>query len=203
VTPHKRERGRPRGFEISHALDQAIGVFWACGYDGADLDALTKAMGISRSSFYAAFTDKSELFQRVIERYAETLGARPVAAMETAPSLHEALRRFGKAIVDLAHTDDVPLGCLVACVGAEKAATDPKIGALVLQIIATTQERIEAALACHAPTAVARGAHSVAASLCVALMQSCAIKARVGFPIQKMRSEVRANLATIEEALSD
>ncbi|WP_291865038.1 TetR/AcrR family transcriptional regulator [Bradyrhizobium sp.] len=202
VTTEKRERGRPRSFEISPALDQALGVFWECGYDGADLDALTKAMGISRSSFYAAFTDKSELFQQVMQRYAETLGARPVAALESAPSLHEALRRFGKAIVELACTEDRPLGCLVACVGVEKAATNPNVRALVLQVIGTTQDRIEAALGRYAPAAVASEAHAVAASLCVAMMQSCAIKARVGVPLQKLRSEMRADLAAIERLLS-
>ena len=47
--------GRPRAFDIDEALDRAVLVFWSKGFEGASLDDLTEAMGISRPSLYRAF----------------------------------------------------------------------------------------------------------------------------------------------------
>ena len=63
--------GRPRGFDESAALEAAMRVFWEKSYEGATLSDLTSAMGINRSSMYAAFGDKEALFRRAMERYRE------------------------------------------------------------------------------------------------------------------------------------
>lgn len=63
--------GRPRAFDVDEALDQAVRVFWARGYEGASLDDLTGAMGITRTSMYRAFGNKEDLFRRALDRYTE------------------------------------------------------------------------------------------------------------------------------------
>ncbi|MFD8079142.1 TetR/AcrR family transcriptional regulator [Streptomyces sp. NPDC059718] len=63
--------GRPREFDVDEALDRAMRVFWERGYEGVSLTDLTKAMGISKPSLYAAFGDKRELFRKALERYTE------------------------------------------------------------------------------------------------------------------------------------
>src|ERR1700747_2087986 len=61
--------GRPRAFDVQHALDQALKVFWRKGYEGASLPDLTRAMGINRPSLYAAFGNKEALFRKALARY--------------------------------------------------------------------------------------------------------------------------------------
>ena len=61
--------GRVRQFDADEALDRALEVFWARGYEGATLPELTKAMGINRPSLYAAFGNKEQLFHKALDRY--------------------------------------------------------------------------------------------------------------------------------------
>jgi len=61
--------GRTRQFDVDEALDRALEVFWARGYEGATLPELTRAMGINRPSLYAAFGNKEQLFRKALERY--------------------------------------------------------------------------------------------------------------------------------------
>ncbi len=53
------------------ALDAAGRIFWEKGYEGATLDDLTAAMGISRPILNATYGNKQSLFKLVLERYKE------------------------------------------------------------------------------------------------------------------------------------
>jgi AcrR family transcriptional regulator len=58
-----------RQFDADLALDRALQVFWARGYEGAALPELTRAMGINRPSLYSAFGNKEQLFRKALEHY--------------------------------------------------------------------------------------------------------------------------------------
>src|ERR1700683_5630379 len=61
--------GRTRQFDMDEALDRALEVFWARGYEGATLPEPTRAMGIRQRSFYAAFGNKEQLCRKALDRY--------------------------------------------------------------------------------------------------------------------------------------
>lgn len=61
--------GRPKEFDEAEALAGAMEVFWAKGYDGAGIAALTAAMGIGRQSLYDTFGDKRALYVRAVDAY--------------------------------------------------------------------------------------------------------------------------------------
>jgi len=87
-------------------------VFWAQGYEGATLTDLTAAMGITRTSMYAAFGNKEELFRAVLQRYQSGPAEYLTRALEepTARAVAMAFLAGGVATTTRA---DSPLGCLV------------------------------------------------------------------------------------------
>ena len=61
---------RPIEFDRSQAVNKALVLFWRKGYQASSLADLLGAMGIGRSSFYAAFTDKRSLFIECLDLWA-------------------------------------------------------------------------------------------------------------------------------------
>src|ERR1700731_3228166 len=106
----KSKMGRPRGFDENAALEAAMRGFWEKSYEGATLSDLTSAMGINRSSMYAAFGDKAALFRRTMERYREG----PMRYMREAlgkPVLRDAVASLLHRTVVFLSQPDHPRGC--------------------------------------------------------------------------------------------
>lgn len=103
--------GRPREFDPDDALEQAMRVFWAKGYEGASLTDLTEAMGITRSSMYAAFGNKDELFQRVVERYTEGPASYGFRALSE-PTAREVAQSILRGAAAASTSRETPHGCL-------------------------------------------------------------------------------------------
>ena len=120
--------GRPRGFDADAALDAAVRVFWAQGYEGASLDDLTQAMGINRTSMYRAFGNKEQLFGLALARYTEG-PASYVARALAEPTAREVAAAFLAGSVRGTTLPDCPSGCLgvqgaLATGGAGRPAHD-------------------------------------------------------------------------------
>ncbi|MEU5553692.1 TetR/AcrR family transcriptional regulator [Micromonospora sp. NPDC047793] len=107
----KVQQGRPRGFDAEAALQKAMTVFWKQGYEGASLADLTEAMGISRTSMYAAFGNKEQLFHLALQRYEEGPGAYVVQALG-APTAREVATAFLTGSVQANTRPGCPAGCL-------------------------------------------------------------------------------------------
>lgn len=80
-------RGRPLSFDRRRALETALSLFQARGYEGTSVANLVAAMGITPPSLYAAFGSKEQLFREAISLYLAEEGAfaaRALAEEETA-----------------------------------------------------------------------------------------------------------------------
>lgn len=114
--------GRPRGFDADEALEKAMLVFWEQGYEGASLADLTAAMGITKTSMYAAFGNKEELFNAAVARYAE--GPAAYAARSLAePTARRVAAAFLTGSVGATTRPGCPAGCLA--VQGSLAAGEP------------------------------------------------------------------------------
>jgi AcrR family transcriptional regulator len=104
--------GRPRAFDPDVALDRAMHVFWAKGYDGASLSHLTRAMRINRPSLYATFGNKEQLFGKVLDRYMSGPLAWFGKAL-AAPKAREVVEQIFLATARMAEDPRTPAGCLM------------------------------------------------------------------------------------------
>jgi AcrR family transcriptional regulator len=175
----KHPPGRPRGFSLEAALDRAIPIFWAKGYDGASFRDLTSAMGISPPSLMAAFGDKRGLFDAAVARYAETIAAKHLTALEVADGLCDRLTAFFAAVIANAAGEGHPTGCLVTCVLADVAGDDAAASAQLAMLVAAADASLTRQFrdAGFDPKE-ARGRAQIAA----ATMHSLTLRARAGMP---------------------
>ena len=108
-----RERGRPRNFETDEALDQALTVFWRHGFQGASLQDLTQAMGLSKPSLYAAFGDKEALYLKCLNRYVERLVEGNSGILNSEKNVVVAIEKLLRTIATLVCDPSLPGGCFI------------------------------------------------------------------------------------------
>lgn len=109
-------RGGKRAFDEQAALDAAMELFWRQGYEGTSIADLTEAMDIRPPSLYAAFGNKRQLFEKVLDRYAQARSplSREALAQPTARAV--ALRLL-TGLVEAYTTPGKPRGCLTVQAG--------------------------------------------------------------------------------------
>jgi AcrR family transcriptional regulator len=180
----KRSPGRPRSFSLEAALDRAIPIFWAKGYEGASFRELTGAMGISPPSLIAAFGDKRGLFDAAVARYAETIAAKHLTALEGVDGLTDQLAAFFAAVIDNVSGEDKPTGCLVTCALADLAGDDARASAQLAMLMAAADASLTRLFRkAGLDLKQARGRAQIA----TATMHSITLRARAGAPKAELR----------------
>ncbi|MBN9045190.1 MAG: TetR/AcrR family transcriptional regulator [Rhizobiales bacterium] len=96
------QRGRPRSFDREAALDKVMKVFWAKGYECAQINDFTAAIGVTPPSFYAAFGNKEQAFREAADYYRRTVGAPAYEALERTEPVQDAVRRWLELSADSA-----------------------------------------------------------------------------------------------------
>jgi AcrR family transcriptional regulator len=108
----KKSRGRPRVFDMDEALEKALKIFWARGYEGASIAELTKTLGVNKPSLYAAFGNKEELFYKALMRYATG----PVAFVNDVlkePTARKVAESFLVKAAEFLTDPQHPKGCMI------------------------------------------------------------------------------------------
>lgn len=197
-------RGRPRTFVETEALDIAMGLFWRMGYEGTSMDALTGAMGISRSSLYQSFGNKEALFLSAVEHYARTRIEPLLEALDGGGGFRSDLAAFLDAVVRHATADPERLGCLVASVLSDAAGSDPRLRAELGRRFAAVEARI-AERVTHAQSvgemSGAAGPATVAAVV-GALARGLMLSARAGVASETLRDTSKGAVAILTAGLT-
>jgi AcrR family transcriptional regulator len=141
--------GRTRQFDVDEALDRALEVFWARGYEGATLLELTRAMGINRPSLYAAFGNKEQLFRKAVDRYQAGPQGFLTEALEK-PSARAAVEAIFSGFVRMLRGRNKARGCLIVsgalASGDEAEPVRQELARLRQAAVTAFRERFERAV---------------------------------------------------------
>lgn len=99
-TPLTAPAGDEDSAKRRQIMDGARRVFMDLGFDGASMGEIARAAGVSKGTLYVYFTDKSSLFQAIIEQESLAHGS---AAFNFDPErdAETMLRAFGAAYIEV------------------------------------------------------------------------------------------------------
>jgi AcrR family transcriptional regulator len=115
--PLRRGRGRPRLFDRSDAIRQAMELFWDRGYEGTTFDDLIGAMKLSPSSFYHEFGSKERLYREAVDYYLSV----SLSSVSRVLSIHRdtcaAFEAFIEETAAFFTNGASPAGCMISLAG--------------------------------------------------------------------------------------
>lgn len=108
----RRPRGRPKLEDVaqieSRLLEVALQEFLAHGYGGTSLTGIVKAAGISKTTLYARFSSKEDLFRAALRRQIDSLAANAaLRARGGPPNLVAGLTAYGNRALEISLEGDL------------------------------------------------------------------------------------------------
>lgn len=194
----KRPRGRPKGFDPDEALDRAVEMFWADGYEGVDVDRIAHAVNVTKPALYRAFGDKPTLLLKAVERYAMTYVAPRMTAFQAEPDIHKAVRAFCEATIDAA-TGETCAGCMMAAAALGQSERVTEIRACAANGLTASadlfaerfEQEMKAGRLTRTPTAKVRG------RALVDLLQGLQLRAKTGVAREQLLQDARSYVPLI------
>ena len=104
---------RHKEFERDEALQKAMEVFWARGYEATSMQNLVEHMGINRQSLYDTFGDKHSLYLEALDRYQEVESRRLFELLEKPGSVKKALKKLFTGVIEGSLCEGQRRGCLM------------------------------------------------------------------------------------------
>jgi AcrR family transcriptional regulator len=171
-------------------------LFWRHGFEATSLTELTRAMGVTSPSVYAAYGDKKGLFRAAVRRYVEHPRS-PVENIRDAPSAEVAARAMIEGAAVAFTGADTPPGCLLAssAIAVSAEAED------IRRELASIRSDIEAALRNKILDDIGTGAMPAAtdasalAAFVIAIIQGLSTLARDGGDREKLSAVGRLALS--------
>jgi AcrR family transcriptional regulator len=127
---------RRRSFDDVAAVRAAREIFWEKGYEAVSLAELQSVTGLSRSSIYAAYGSKRELFERASLSYLADVVDPLLAPMEAAGADGRDIQAFFLAMAAVLRSPDnrfAGRGCFIINIALELEQLDQRATDMVSQ----------------------------------------------------------------------
>jgi TetR/AcrR family transcriptional repressor of nem operon len=131
---------RPKEFDRTEVLDRATRLFWERGFGGTSISDLEAAMGIGRTSIYAAFGAKEDLFMAAIDHYDATYSIKLRNALTAGLPVRQAIDLYFEELLKAFSDPDLPLGCLVTNVAVEGDRGTTRMGRRIAASITRAED---------------------------------------------------------------
>lgn len=104
--------GRPTKFNRVDAIETAMNIFWAQGFEPTSVSDLASAMSITRSSFYNSFQSRERIFDEALDRYqSDGIDLKTEMTGDHCPVSD--LREFFRCICQKLAADPAARGCMI------------------------------------------------------------------------------------------
>ncbi|SFO93182.1 TetR/AcrR family transcriptional regulator [Tranquillimonas alkanivorans] len=147
VMPQKIKKGR----KFDQVLEGARQVFMADGYEGASVDTIAKAAGVSKATLYSYFPDKRLLFTEVARHECGRQAQAAVAELDLDACPREVLARTGRHMLQFFLSD---FGQRVFRICVAETDRFPELGC---QFYESGPKLVESTLCGYFERAIARG----------------------------------------------
>lgn len=137
------DMGRPREFDMDQALKGAMGIFWRQGYLATNLPDLLTAMGLTRGSFYKAFTDKESVYLKSLDLYDREVVSATLEALSTCRN-ETAAQCLSLLFVP---SQQPEIGCFICNAMVEMAPINPVVEERANQMAARLRDGVHQVLA--------------------------------------------------------
>lgn len=179
------KRGRPIEYDPETALASARDVFWAAGFAGSSLDALSEATGMNRPSLSAAFGDKEALYITTLEHYRDQSAASIKEKLSGEKPVGKELALLYATAIDIyLASKDGARGCFLIGTASVEAVHRPTVrrvlGESLSAFNAIIEERLRKAIRDGEIDEKADAA--ALAAIASAVLHSLAVRARAGEP---------------------
>ncbi|MCG5215685.1 TetR/AcrR family transcriptional regulator [Streptosporangium sp. KLBMP 9127] len=108
---------RTKEFDPDTALQAALELFWARGYEATSMADLVARLGIGRASLYATFGSKHELYVLALRRYVEKRDPSPIELLSQPGPALPAVRALVELYTEQSVADQ--RGCMIVNAAAE------------------------------------------------------------------------------------
>lgn len=135
-----------KDFDVEAAVDCAMKVFWAKGYEATSISDLTEAMHINTGSLYNAFGSKQALFTRTLLKYDRETRQVPFEQLEAMDDPVAAIQTLFNAVVAKCQADKERKGCLLINTALDLPNQSEDVQRLVTSALQEFEDFFERAL---------------------------------------------------------
>jgi len=193
---------RPRQFDETSVLRDAMKLFWRKGYEATSMNDLLKVTGLSKSSLYQTFTGKRTLFLAAMEAYRQERMAYLRERLNDGRPARESIEGFFKEVIEHAGDKDRPHGCMNCNEAVELGPNDAQVRRLVVADFQAVEDVFADAVSRgqrDGSIANPESARTVARFFTVTL-QGLQVMARVRVDAGRMGDTVAAMLAYLDSS---
>lgn len=116
-----------KSFDIDDAVERAMNVFWAKGYEATSISDLVDGMGINKGSLYNAFGSKKDLFTRVLLKYDRENQQATIAHLESLDDPVAAVTALFDGLIAESVADTERKGCILVNTALELPSHDEDV----------------------------------------------------------------------------